>query len=260
MGMMNDGGLSIADAMALANGREGNEYGGFGGAGGTWIWVFFLFFLLAWGGNGFGFGGNGAATAAANLNGALTRADLCQDMNFQQLQNDTRSLQNGLCDGFYAVNTTLLNGFNAAQATTNAGFNGMQRDLCTGFNGVNQNINQSRFDMQQCCCETNRNLDATRYENAQNTCSIVDAIRQDGEATRALINANTMQDLRDRLADKDRDLMTAQFQISQQAQTTSIVNQVVPKAVPAYITCSPYEANLLASGLLANQYGGGCCA
>jgi hypothetical protein len=257
MGMMNEG-FSIADAMALAKSGEGE--GGFGGGSGTWVWVFFLFFLLAWGGNGFGFGGNGAATTAAvNANGALTRADLCQDMNFQQLQNDTRSLQSGLCDGFYAVNTTLLNGFNGAQATANAGFNGVQRDLCSGFNGINQNINQSRFDAQQCCCETNRNIDAVRYENAQNTCSIVDAIRQDGEATRALINANTMQDLRDKLADKDRDLMTAQFQISQQAQTTSIVNQVVPKAVPAYITCSPYEANIIASGLLTNSIGGGCC-
>jgi hypothetical protein len=101
-------------------------------------------------------------------------------------------------------------------------------------------------------------LDATRYENAQNTCNIVNAIREDGEATRALINANTMQDLRDRLADKDRDLLSAQFQISQQAQTTNIVNQVVPKAVPAYLTCSPYEANILASGLLTNASGCHC--
>jgi hypothetical protein len=258
MGMMNEG-FSIADAMALAKSGQ-NEGEGFSSGNGTWIWVFFLFFLLAWGGNGFGFGNNSAATTAAvNANGALTRADLCQDMNFQQLQNDTRSLQSGLCDGFYAMNTSLLNGFNGVQNTVNAGFNGVQRDLCSGLNGINQNINQSRFDMQQCCCETNRNLDATRYENAQNTCNIVNAIREDGEATRALINANTMQDLRDRLADKDRDLLSAQFQISQQAQTTNIVNQVVPKAVPAYLTCSPYEANILASGLLTNA--GGChCA
>jgi hypothetical protein len=234
MGMMNEG-FSIADAMALAKSGEGEN--GFGGGNGTWIWVFFLFFLLAWGGNGFGFGGNGAATTAAvNANGALTRADLCQDMNFQQLQNDTRSLQSGLCDGFYAVNTTLLNGFNAAQATTNAGFNGVQRDLCSGFNGVNQNINQSRFDMQQCCCATERAIDATRYENAQNTCSIVDAIRQDGEATRALINANTMQDLRDQLAD-------AKLANSQCAQNAYLVNQLQPVARPAYLVSSPYEAS-----------------
>jgi hypothetical protein len=233
MGMMNEG-FSIADAMALAKSGEGEN--GFGGGNGTWIWVFFLFFLLAWGGNGFGFGGNGAATTAAvNANGALTRADLCQDMNFQQLQNDTRSLQSGLCDGFYAVNTTLLNGFNAAQATTNAGFNGVQRDLCSGFNGVNQNINQSRFDTQAMGTGIGRAIDGVKYENAQNTCEIVNAIRQDGEATRALINANTMQDLRDRLEAKDRELMTAQFQISQQAQTSSIVDQVKPCAIPAYV-------------------------
>jgi hypothetical protein len=159
------------------------------------------------------------------------------------------------------MNTSLLNGFYGSQAVVNNGFSGVQRDLCSGFNGINQNINQARFDMQNCCCETGRAIDASRYENAQNTCSIVNAIREDGEATRALINANTMQELRDKLADKDRDLMTAQFQISQQAQTTSIVNQVVPKAVPAYITCSPYEANIIASGLLTGISNTGCaCA
>lgn len=241
MGMMNEG-LSIADAMAIANGREGNGEGFGYGAGGTWIWVFFLFFLLAWGGNGF-FGNRGDAA----LQGSLTRADLCQDMNFQQLENGVRGIQQGLCDGFYAMNTGLLNGFN-----------GVQRDLCTGFNGINQNINQARFDAQQCCCETNRNIDAVRYENSRNTCDIVNAIREDGNATRALINANTMQDLRDKLADKDRDLMTAQFQISQQAQNQYLVNQIKPCAIPAYITCSPYESSLIGSRAYNGYYGGGC--
>jgi hypothetical protein len=133
------------------------------------------------------------------------------------------------------MNTSLLNGFYGSQAVVNNGFSGVQRDLCTGFNGINQNVNQTRFDMQSCCCETNRNLDSVKYENAQNTCSIVNAIREDGEATRALINANTMQDLRDRLEAKDRELLGAQFQISQQAQTANIVDQVKPCAIPAYV-------------------------
>jgi hypothetical protein len=252
---MMENGFSIADAAALArNGANDNSFGG--GAGGTWIWVFFLFFLLAWGGNGFFGGGNGAATAAANLNGALTRADLCQDMNFQSLTNSVRGVQQGLCDGFYSMNNTLLNGFYNTQAIVNNGFNGVQRDMCSGFNGVNQNINQSRFDAQTIGCETNRNIDAIRYENAQNTCSIVDAIREDGNATRALINANTMQDLRDKVADKDRELMTAQFQISQQAQNAYLVDQIKPCAIPAYVV--GYSSNY---GFPYTTFGdnGGCC-
>lgn len=213
MGMESGSNMSVADVMALQNRNDGM----WGGGSGTWIWVFFLFFLLAWGNGGF-FGGNNAAQ------GALTRSELCQDMNFQSLENSVRGIQSGLCDGFYAMNTGMLNGFN-----------GVQRDLCAGFNGVNQNINQARFDAQQCCCETNRNIDAVRYENARNTCDIVNAIKADGDATRAMMTQNTIQDLRDRL-------QAAQFANSQCAQNAYLVDQLRPCARPAYITCSPYEA------------------
>lgn len=230
MGMETSGsGLSVADALAL---QDRNNDGVFGGNG---SWVFFLFFLLAWGGNGFcGFGGNAAQ-------GALTRAELYDGLNYNQIENGIRSIQNGLCDGFYAQNTTMLQGFN-----------GIQRDLCTGFNAVSAGIAENRFAAQQCCCETNRNIDAVRYENAKNTCEITSAIHAEGEATRALINANTMQDLRDRLEAKNQELMTANFQLSQQAQSANLINELRPCARPAYITCSPYQA-------ASYPYGNGFC-
>lgn len=87
----------------------------------------------------------------------------------------------------------------------------------------------------QCCCEL-------KSEGFKNTCDVLNAIHADGEATRALINAQAMQDLRDKLADRDRELMTANFQLSQQAQTASIVDTLQPTPKPAYITCSPYFA------------------
>ena len=86
----------------------------------------------------------------------------------------------------------------------------------------------------------NRNIDAVRYEGAQNTCAITNAIHAEGEATRALINANTMQDLRDKLEARDRDVMVRDFQLSQLSQTASLVGELRPVAKPAYITCSPY--------------------
>lgn len=225
MSMESGSGLSVADALALQD--RGNN-GMFEGANGTWVWVFFLFFLLAWGGSGFGFGNNAAAQ------GALTRAELYDGLNNQNLENGVRSIQNGLCDGFYAQNTTMLQGFN-----------GIQSALCQGFNGVNNNIAESRFAAQQCCCETNRNIDAVRYENAKNTCDIVNAIKADGDATRALMTQNTIQELRD-------NLQAAQLQLGNVSQTQTIINAVRPFPTPAYITCSPYTA--------ANGYGacGGC--
>lgn len=214
MGMETGSGMSVADVMALQN-RDSD--GMFGGAGGTWVWVFFLFFLLAWGGGGFGFGNNAAAQ------GALTRAELYEGLNNQGLENGIRGIQNGLCDGFYAQNTTMLQ----------------------GMNGVNSNIAESRFAAQQCCCETNRNIDAVRYENARNTCDIVNAIKADGDATRALMTQNTIQELRD-------NLQAAQLQLGNLSQTQTIINAVRPFPTPSYITCSPYTP--------ANGYGSyGCC-
>ena len=89
----------------------------------------------------------------------------------------------------------------------------------------------------------NRNIDSVRADNYKNTCEITTAIHAEGEATRALINANTMQELRDRLADRDRALMTANFQLSQQAQSANIISKLQPTPKPAYLTCSPYFAN-----------------
>lgn len=214
-----NGGYSLAD-IATATGNERN---GWGEGGAWWIIILFLFMFMGWGGNNFG--------RNNEFQGALTRSDMFEGFNNQDVNAQLRGITNGLCDGFYSVNTGMLNGFN-----------GIQRDLCSGFNGVMAGINESRFATQQCCCETNRNIDAVRYENSRNTCDIVNAIREDGNATRALINANVMQDLRDKIADKDRELQSAQFQINQQAQNQYLVNQIKPCAIPAYITCSPYES------------------
>lgn len=226
MGMETGSGMSVADVMALQN-RDSD--GMFGGANGTWIWVFFLFFLLAWGGGGFGFGNNAATQ------GALTRAELYEGLNNQSLENGIRNIQNGLCDGFYAMNTTMLQGMN-----------GLQSQLCQGFNGVNSGIAENRFAAQQCCCETNRNIDAVRYENARNTCDIVNAIKADGDATRALMTQNTIQELRD-------NLQAAQLQLGNLSQTQTIINAVRPFPIPSYTTCSPYTA---ANGY--GSYGCGC--
>lgn len=203
MEAMTNGGLQ---PVYNVNG-DGDGWGG----GGSW-WAIMLFFLLAWGG---GWGGS-------RNQEALTRADLCQGFNFNNLDSAVRGVQNGLCDGFYAMNTGMLN----------------------GFGSVNQNINESRFASQQCCCETNRNIDSVKFENAQNTCEITTAIHSEGEATRALITQNEMQKLRDELAD-------AKLANSQCAQNAYLVNQLQPVAKPAYITCSPYAAS---------QAGCGSCA
>lgn len=242
MEMSGSGGMSPAEAILVSDRNRGYD-DGFGGGG---YWMMFLFFLLAWG-NG-GWGGNGWGNNGA-LQGALTRADLCQDMNFTQLENGVRGIQQGLCDGFYAQNNTML------QIS-----NGLQRDLCSGFSGVASAVAENRFASQQCCCETNRNIDAVRYENARNTCDIVTAIKEDGAATRAMMTQNVIQDLRDRLEDRDRAILARDNQLSQQAQNAYLVDQLRPCPIPAYLTCSPYYSYYPQNnGCGCGNGFGGCC-
>lgn len=190
-------------------------------------WAFSMFSGNGWGNN------NQAATQ-----GALTRSDLFEGFNTQDINSQLRGITNGLCDGFYAINNSLKDGFYNNQLATNNGFYSTQSAIA-----------ENRYAQQIGNCGINQNIDAIRNENYRNTCEIVNAIRDDGDATRALINANTMQDLRDKLADRDRDLQTANFHLSQQAQNATLIEALRPFPTPSYITCSPYTSNT----------GVGCC-
>jgi hypothetical protein len=204
---MNEG-LSAADIMAMTKNGDGE----------MWNNPFIYLVWLAVLGRGGIFGNDGGGAA---LQGAVTRSDLFEGFNNQDVNGQLRGITNGICDGFYAVNSGLKDGFYGLQGA----------------------LAENRFAAQSCCCETNRNIDAVRYEAAQNTCAITSAIHAEGEATRALIQANTVQELRDRLEARDRDLMTANFQLSQQAQNAYLLGELRPCAKPAYITCSPYTTS-----------------
>lgn len=64
------------------------------------------------GGNGYG-GNRGAAAA--------TTTDLQSGFDTQSILNKLNGINSGICDGFYAVNTSLLQGFNGQQMATMQG-------------------------------------------------------------------------------------------------------------------------------------------
>ena len=197
--------LTPADIAAVT----GNNANGFMN-GELWNNPFIYLVWLAVLGNG-GIFGNRNGYGDAAVQGALTRSDLFEGFNNQDVNGQLRGITNGLCDGFYAINNSLKDGFYGTQA-----------------------------NIKDCCCQTNRNIDAVRFDMSKGFCDVAGAIHAEGEATRALINANTVQALRDKLADKDRDVLIRDFQLSQQAQNQYLVNEIRPCAKPAYITCSPY--------------------
>lgn len=211
---------SLADIGALLN----NKTDGF--LEGNGIIILILFFLI------FGFGGGGMW----GNNGALTRAELYDGFSFQNVQRGVEGIKSGICDSTYALNTTML----------------------TGFNTIGQEIANNRFAQQNCCCETNRNIDAVRYENARNTCDIV---------TNATCNTQKILDrlcqmesnAKDqRIADLTANLQTANFQLSQQAQNATLISTLRPTPIPSYLTCSPYQSSYYAYNGL-NGCGCGFC-
>lgn len=192
----------------------GGGFGGYGsGLGGDWLGLILLALIFGngWGGGFGGFGGG---------NGAFGTAALAQGFADNRVLAKLDGITQGLCDGFYAQNTNML----------------------TGFSTIGSQIAENRYAAKDCCCETNRNIDSVRVAIQQCCCDLGNKIHEEGETTRALINANTMQNLRDKLADKDRDLQTANFQLSQQAQNATLINTLRPFPTPSYITCSPYES------------------
>ena len=159
----------------------------------SWMWIIILFLFL------FGFGGNGLG----RTNDAAAQ-EILFGQQFQGLDRKIDRIGSGICDSTFALNNSITTEGRALQ---------------------NQLAN--------CCCETNRNIDAVRYENAQNTCAITTAIHAEGEQTRALITANEMQSLRDKV----QELSLAQSQCAQNAYLTQALR---PFPVPAYAVSNPY--------------------
>lgn len=153
---------SLSDIRAATDHDRDDGFGG----GAWWIIILFLF-MFGMGGLG-GFGGQ---------NGALTRAEMQQGFDTAEVTRKLDGLSYGLSEGFYAQNTTMLN----------------------GFAGVTAAVENARFAAQQCCCETNRNIDGVRYDAQKNTCDIITAIHAEGEATRNMMQQNEIQQLRDRI-------------------------------------------------------------
>lgn len=193
---------------------------GWGGGCGAWLmWVIVIFAMMGGGGWG-GFG---------NRSG-LTQAEMQAGFNHQDEMGQLRGVSYGLADSTFSLNTTMLQG----QA-------GLEKTVMQGNYSLGSQLAENRFAQQQCCCETNRNIDSVRAENYRNTCELKTALHEEAEKTRGMMMASQIQDLRDRLADRDRDLQSANFNLSQVMQSAALVNQLRPFPQPAYITASPYQ-------------------
>ena len=243
----------FAEGYAVGQGNANN--GGWGGAwGADWLWIIVLFALF--GNGGWGFGGNngccnpcggwGGNALGYELGKVATTNDIASGFNNSAVLNSLNDLKLGQA----SVQQTLCQGFSGVNASIMQAQNGIQNAIC-----------QLGYEQQNCCCQTQRAIDGVNYNLAQSTCNVTNAINNSTrdiidsqrDGTNAILNFLTQEKISSLQAENAA--LTAQ--LSQNAQTRTLIDTLRPCPQPAYITCSPYQS-IYGVGYNNNCGCGGC--
>lgn len=238
--MRGESGLTASD-VALLSGRNGNNDGFGDGMGAWWIIVFIIFAFMGFGRNGFGGFGGGNGSIADNYVLASDFATIQRQLSdgFGDLTAQSRYIQNGICDGFYAMNTSLLNGF--------AGVN--NAIMTNGYETRNA-IQGVSSQLANCCCSLEKGQMETNYLNAQNTCAlqntmnmntrdIVDTVNANYRALHDEIVANRIEDKNAQIQAQQNEINALRLSASQAKQNAYLINELKPCPSPSYIVPNP---------------------
>jgi len=232
MSVLNEGG-GVPAVMSVTPAGSSNSNGGCGW-GGDWIAfivLFLLFGMFGWGGFGGwggGFGGGGYQQ------GYDTRADLQRGFDNQAVINKLDGITNGLCDGFYATN----NAINGVGTTVMQGFSQAELSRCNQQAALMQQLNTMQYQAQDCCCQTQRAIDAVNYNLATQSCdtrntiqnTTRDIIDNQNANARAVLDALTAQriEAKDAKIAEQASLINAlNLAQSQANQTTDIRTSII---------------------------------
>lgn len=212
---MNGNGLSAGDVLALTRDNDG-----FFGDG---IWGIIMLLIVAglFTGNGFGWGNRGVAA---------------------ETDIDTRFIERDI--------------FNTNQNVSNTACQ-TQRDVLEAKYDLGSQVQENRFNCSQNACATQKEILESRYttqlgfqnQQAQLSkccCDLETAIHAEGEATRNMIQADKIEQLRDQV-------YTTNLALNNANLANQIINSVRPFPIPSYPTTSPYMS-------LYNPYNGCGCA
>lgn len=257
--MFNSNDCFTMPVMPAYSGGYGAGNGMWGDGG--WIWLIVILGLFGgWGGFG-GFGrGYGNYANSPDFQGYATRADINEGFAFNGLQRGVDAIQNGICDSTYALNNTINNGFHSTDMA-----------LCNGFNGVQTQISNLGYQLQDCCCQTQRAIDGVNYNMATNTSALQNTMNNN---TRDIIdnqNAGTRQILdfltNDKISSLQAENQSLKFAASQanqnavlqaamDANTAEIIRRTGNDCpIPAYVVPNPNCCYGTPYGVLNNGYG-----
>ena len=248
--MFNTGDCPSVPIVANLDGNNGNNWND-----GLWVWFLIVVFAI-FGGWGNGFGGFGGTNGGVG-------SEIQRGFDNQAVISKLDGISNGLCDGFYAMNNSMLTGFNGINTNIRQTGYGIQQAVNADTVANMQNTNALQSQLANCCCETREAIQGVNYNMATNTCALQntmnnntrDIIDSQQAGTRAILDfltndkIATLQaennDLR-RAASQDR--QNALLTTTMAAQTNQIIDAVRPTPVPSFP----------ASNLYGYAYGCGC--
>ena len=125
------------------------------------------------------------------MNGGVG-SEIQRGFDNQAVVSKLDGITNGLCDGFYAVQTG-MNGINTNILQT--GF-GIQQAINADTVANMQNTNALQAQLANCCCETREAIQGVNYNMATNTCALQntmnsntrDIIDSQNAGTRAILD------------------------------------------------------------------------
>ena len=239
--------MQVVPAGYSNNGGDGM---GWGGNWGAWIILFLIFGMFGWGGFGGGWGGNRGASA---VDGYVLTSD------FANVERKIDVVNNGLCDGFYAMNTGMLNGFAAINQNVSNGFQTAELSRANQQMGLMQQLNAMQAQQASCCCETREAIQGVNYNLAQQGCDTRNTIQnvtrdildnQNANA-RAVLDARTAQRIEAKdakIAEQNQQIFAAQLAASQAAQNETLKAYMSgqfayynPRPVPSFAVPAPYQ-------------------
>ncbi len=241
--------MTPADMAAV----NGNCNGGMGWGGEWFIWIVLFAVLFGWGGNGWG-GGFGGGNGSV-MDGYILTSD------FANIERKIDAVNNGICDGFYAMNTGMLNGFAGVNQNLNSGFQAAELARCNQQAALMQQLFNMQMAQQQCCCENREAIQGVNYNLATQSCEtrntvqnttrdIIDAMNCGFRSIDQRLTAQELAAKDQKIADQNQQLFMAQLAASQSAQNQVLKGYVAeqfayynPPARPAYVVPNPNCCN-----------------
>lgn len=175
---------SLSDIKAIM----GDNNGTFGGGGLLLLVILFLFLLMFGGGFGSQRGDLDRYATAAS------QQEILFGQQFGQINDRLTNIGNGICNLGYEMQ---------------GGFGQLGKEVALGQSNLGQTImgtgNSLSRQLGDCCCENRLAMANLGAQMDRQTCEITTAIKAEGAATRAMLQDDTIQRLRDKVSSLEMD-------------------------------------------------------